>query len=103
MLAEMQRYLSDTFPRLDVKALRDAGGTAGLVAWEISNKVQILKSWARQRFGRVTRNRRQQIAGKSDRVAGNTMDLEWETTARIGAARAGKGWRAWNYVSCATS
>jgi membrane protein len=31
-LAEMQRYLSDTFPRLDVQALRDAGGTAGLVA-----------------------------------------------------------------------
>ncbi|MCA2187469.1 YihY/virulence factor BrkB family protein [Nonomuraea cavernae] len=31
-LAEVQRYLSDTFPRLDVKALRDAGGTAGLVA-----------------------------------------------------------------------
>jgi membrane protein len=31
-LAEVQRYLSDTFPRLDVQALRDAGGTAGLVA-----------------------------------------------------------------------
>ncbi|MGI5290977.1 CsbD family protein [Nonomuraea polychroma] len=39
--------------------------------WEISNKVQVLKGWARQRFGRVTGNRRQQIAGKSDRVAGN--------------------------------
>ncbi|MGR6919961.1 hypothetical protein ACU635_37490 [[Actinomadura] parvosata] len=36
--------------------------------WEISNKVQILKVWARQRFGRVTGNR--QIAGKSDRAAG---------------------------------
>ncbi|MFD0479881.1 YihY/virulence factor BrkB family protein [Nonomuraea thailandensis] len=32
VLAEVQRYLSDTFPRLDVQALRDAGGTAGLVA-----------------------------------------------------------------------
>ncbi|WP_052423802.1 YihY/virulence factor BrkB family protein [Nonomuraea candida] len=32
VLTEMQRYLSDTFPRLDVQALRDAGGTAGLVA-----------------------------------------------------------------------
>ncbi|MGP4101469.1 YihY/virulence factor BrkB family protein [Nonomuraea sp. KM90] len=31
-LTEMQRYLSDTFPRLDVQALRNAGGTAGLVA-----------------------------------------------------------------------
>ncbi|MEV5559396.1 YihY/virulence factor BrkB family protein [Nonomuraea wenchangensis] len=31
-LAEVQRYLSATFPRLDVQALRDAGGTAGLVA-----------------------------------------------------------------------
>ncbi|WP_346107055.1 YihY/virulence factor BrkB family protein [Nonomuraea maheshkhaliensis] len=31
-LAQVQRYLSDTFPRLDVQALRDAGGTAGLVA-----------------------------------------------------------------------
>ncbi|MEV5897613.1 CsbD family protein [Nonomuraea fuscirosea] len=39
--------------------------------WEISNKVQALKGWARQCFGRVTGNRRQQIAGKSDRVAGN--------------------------------
>ncbi|MEV4015124.1 CsbD family protein [Nonomuraea angiospora] len=38
--------------------------------WEISNKVQNLKGWARQRLGRVTGNRRQQIAGKSDRVAG---------------------------------
>ncbi|MEU4580140.1 YihY/virulence factor BrkB family protein [Nonomuraea sp. ATR24] len=32
VLSGMQRYLSDTFPRLDVQALRDAGGTAGLVA-----------------------------------------------------------------------
>ncbi|TDC96097.1 YihY/virulence factor BrkB family protein [Nonomuraea deserti] len=32
VLAEVQRYLSDTFPRLDVQALRDAGGTVGLVA-----------------------------------------------------------------------
>lgn len=31
-LTEVQRYLSDTFPRLDVQALRNAGGTAGLVA-----------------------------------------------------------------------
>ncbi|WP_049558799.1 YihY/virulence factor BrkB family protein [Nonomuraea sp. SBT364] len=31
-LAEVQLYLSDTFPRLDVQALRSAGGTAGLVA-----------------------------------------------------------------------
>ena len=31
-LAEVQRYLGDTFPRLDVRALRNAGGTAGLVA-----------------------------------------------------------------------
>ncbi|TDD13389.1 YihY/virulence factor BrkB family protein [Nonomuraea diastatica] len=30
--AEVQWYLSDTFPRLDVQALRDAGGKAGLVA-----------------------------------------------------------------------
>jgi len=32
VLAEVQYYLSDTFPRLDVQALRDAGATAGLVA-----------------------------------------------------------------------
>lgn len=31
-LAQVQLYLSDTFPRLDVQALRDAGRTAGLVA-----------------------------------------------------------------------
>ncbi|MFB9474240.1 YihY/virulence factor BrkB family protein [Nonomuraea salmonea] len=31
-LAQVQLYLSDTFPRLDVQALRDAGDTAGLVA-----------------------------------------------------------------------
>ncbi|MFI6928352.1 CsbD family protein [Nonomuraea spiralis] len=39
--------------------------------WEISNKVQAFKGWARQRFGRVTGNRRQQATGKSDRVVGN--------------------------------
>lgn len=43
--------------------------------WEIRNKVQVLKGWARQRFGRVTGNRRQQIAGKSDRVAGNLKQV----------------------------
>ncbi|MCA2222957.1 hypothetical protein [Nonomuraea aurantiaca] len=32
-LAEVQRYLSDTFPRLDVQALRNAGGTAAWAWW----------------------------------------------------------------------
>jgi membrane protein len=31
-LGQVQLYLSGTFPRLDVQALRNAGGTAGLVA-----------------------------------------------------------------------
>ncbi|MEV0386726.1 CsbD family protein [Nonomuraea sp. NPDC050643] len=39
--------------------------------WEIKNKVQALKGWARQRFGRATGNRRQQAEGKTDRIAGN--------------------------------
>ncbi|MFI7417927.1 CsbD family protein [Nonomuraea sp. NPDC049684] len=39
--------------------------------WEISNKVQAFKGWARQRFGRVTDNRHQQAAGKRDQAAGN--------------------------------
>ena len=43
--------------------------------WEISNKVQVFKGWVRQRFGRVTGNRREQIAGKSDRVAGNLKQV----------------------------
>jgi uncharacterized protein YjbJ (UPF0337 family) len=38
--------------------------------WEISNKVQALKGWARRWLGRVTGNRRQQAAGKSDPVVG---------------------------------
>jgi membrane protein len=32
VLATVQQYLSENFPRLDVQALRDAQGTAGLVA-----------------------------------------------------------------------
>ncbi|MEV1242796.1 CsbD family protein [Nonomuraea sp. NPDC050022] len=39
--------------------------------WEISNKVQVLKGRVRQLFGRLTGDRRQQSAGKSDQVAGN--------------------------------
>ncbi|GGS61699.1 inner membrane protein YhjD [Planobispora rosea] len=31
-LGEVERYLSDTFPRLDVQALRDARDTAGVIA-----------------------------------------------------------------------
>ncbi|GAA3525378.1 CsbD family protein [Nonomuraea rosea] len=38
--------------------------------WEISNKLQVLKGWAKRWLGRVTGNRRQQAAGKSDRVVG---------------------------------
>ncbi|RVX45011.1 membrane protein [Nonomuraea polychroma] len=33
VLAAVQRYLSENFPRLDVQALRDARGTAGVVAF----------------------------------------------------------------------
>jgi membrane protein len=33
VLAAVQRYLSDNFPRLDVQALREAGSTAGLIAF----------------------------------------------------------------------
>ncbi|MGN9843911.1 YhjD/YihY/BrkB family envelope integrity protein [Nonomuraea sp. H19] len=33
VLATVQHYLSENFPRLDVQALRDARGTAGLVAF----------------------------------------------------------------------
>ncbi|WP_188195713.1 YhjD/YihY/BrkB family envelope integrity protein [Nonomuraea sp. SYSU D8015] len=33
VLATVQRYLSENFPRLDVQALRDATGTAGVVAF----------------------------------------------------------------------
>ena len=44
--------------------------------WEISNKVRILKGWARRRFGRVSGNRRQRIAGKSDRVAASLKQAD---------------------------
>ncbi|GAA3169674.1 CsbD family protein [Nonomuraea sp. NPDC049419] len=37
--------------------------------WEIGNKVRMLKGWARQRFGRVSGDRRQEGAGRSDRIA----------------------------------
>ncbi|MGN9847501.1 hypothetical protein ACTMTI_56520 [Nonomuraea sp. H19] len=39
--------------------------------WEIDNKVQALKRWARQRLGRATGNQRHQVAGKTDRAVGN--------------------------------
>ncbi|MEV0148973.1 MULTISPECIES: CsbD family protein [unclassified Nonomuraea] len=39
--------------------------------WEIGNKLQALKGWARQRLGRTTGDRSRQSAGRADRVAGN--------------------------------
>ncbi|WP_336207188.1 CsbD family protein [Nonomuraea sp. LPB2021202275-12-8] len=39
--------------------------------WKITNKVQAVRGWVRQRFGRVSGNRSQQAEGKTDRVAGN--------------------------------
>ncbi|GAA2861699.1 CsbD family protein [Nonomuraea rubra] len=47
--------------------------------WEISNKVQIVKRWARQRFGRVNGNRPRQIAGKSDQTAGRLKQTGGKT------------------------
>lgn len=38
---------------------------------KIRDKAQVVKGWARQRYGRATGNQRQQSEGKSDRVAGN--------------------------------
>ncbi|MFB4267952.1 hypothetical protein [Nonomuraea sp. GTA35] len=42
--------------------------------WEISNKVQRLKGWAGRRFGRLTGNRRRQIAGKAKPAGGKARD-----------------------------
>ncbi|TMR07122.1 CsbD family protein [Nonomuraea turkmeniaca] len=39
--------------------------------WEIDNKVQAFKRWARQRLGRATGDQRHQVAGKPDRVVGH--------------------------------
>ncbi|GAA3688123.1 hypothetical protein GCM10022224_061780 [Nonomuraea antimicrobica] len=41
------------------------------VRWEIDNKVQALKRWVRQRFGRTTGDRRHQVAGEPSPVAGD--------------------------------
>ncbi|MDF5754621.1 CsbD family protein [Spongiactinospora sp. TRM90649] len=42
--------------------------------WEISNKAQALRGWARQRFGRVTGDRRQQTTGKLRQAGRRAMD-----------------------------
>lgn len=38
---------------------------------KISAKVQAVKGWVTQRFGRATRNRRMESEGRTDRVVGN--------------------------------
>ncbi|MFC4114466.1 CsbD family protein [Nonomuraea zeae] len=41
------------------------------VRWEIDNKVQAVKTWVRQRFGRATDNRRPRVVGEPRRGTGN--------------------------------